>query len=77
MTSRPIVWVQWVDAHDIGAGTWITVEPPYGLTVESVGFLVDEDTDFLVISHSHCEGEWRGAFAIPKVGIVHRYPEAP
>ena len=67
--------ILWNDAHDISPGEWIDTSPTdIGVTVETVGIIITETDDYILITHSimrHNRSP-RGAFAIPKVCIVSR-----
>lgn len=70
-------WLTWHDAHDIGAGTWCDKpidEGDVGMIIESVGIILLETDDYLVIGHSRdvVKLHPRGGFAIPKSCIITR-----
>lgn len=69
------VRVKWRDAHDIGAGEWLDPikKKQIGCVIDTIGFVIYEDDDHLVITHSYQNSvSPRGAFAIPKVCITNR-----
>ena len=73
----PVLRVDWIDA-DSPAGHWLT-DDDFQEWVESdtcicstVGFLVHEDDEVLILLQSgHRDGR-AGAFRIPKVAIIRR-----
>lgn len=70
--------VSWVDSASVNGGLWVTadeIDPAVltieGLTQETVGFVVDESDDVLLLAQSI--GDRFGAvLAIPKVAILKR-----
>ena len=72
---QPIHRIQWRDAHDVGAGTWVdpTAQSFTSMAITSIGWIVHEDNDVVVLASTLAEGgEVRGAFVIPKSAIRAR-----
>jgi hypothetical protein len=70
----PIVHVTWLDACHISPGEWSGLEEvkKTGLAkVETIGMLLHDGKNFVVIGHSFSEGEdVGGGFVIPRGSIV-------
>lgn len=64
--------LRWTDAHDIGAGEWVTPKDiRAGCEIVTVGLLIARTRTHYVITHSIADGgDARGAFAIPRQNVV-------
>lgn len=69
--EQRVVRVRWIDAFDTHQAEWCTIsDADVGMVCESVGFVVFENADYIVVSHSlSADGECRGGFGIPRVAI--------
>lgn len=68
-------YIRWRDAYDMTKGEWAdTLPETIECIIESVGFVVRETADFVVICHSlGADGMMQGAFAIPTCCVLeHR-----
>jgi len=81
-TEKPLVMVRWLDSAQLEAGDWITIERVTealndGFAQSSIGFLIIENDEVLVIARS--VSEWKesiekleGVLAIPKAAIIEK-----
>lgn len=72
-----IIYVKWVDSISYGSSVWtnkdVVVKSEAGLPVlESVGFLLKETADAVVIAGHVGDGSISGDMSIPKVAIKKR-----
>lgn len=82
-TEKPLVMVRWLDSAQLDGGDWVTIERVTealndGFAQCSIGFLVAENDEALVIARS--VSEWKesaekleGVLAIPKAAITERF----
>lgn len=67
--------IEWLDANQLGDG-WTQYEALDNhrlCTVETSGFIHEENDQFITIIQSHCENDdFMNAIAIPKSCIVER-----
>ncbi len=72
--KRPkVVRLRWLDHGDIAAGEWAPLEElRHGevFHAETVGFIVDEDDDRIILTHTVCQGSGRGGFVVVKAAIT-------
>ena len=71
--DRDIVFIRWIDAIGCSAG-WSddsTLEELDG-SCETCGFLLDENSDFILVSGTVTDELTMGAVAIPKAMITSR-----
>jgi hypothetical protein len=70
--KRPIVEVWWLDSH-AWERPWIEMDqrPPHSAAAcKSVGYLIEKDKHFVIVSQSMGDDEYGGAFSIPRGCIV-------
>lgn len=64
--------LKWIDSS-LQNGQVDKSEFPKPMIVESVGFIVEETEDYVVLSRDDMgDGDFRGLCAIPKIAILHR-----
>ena len=80
--EKPLVMVRWLDSAQLENGDWVTIERITealndGFLQRSIGFLIAENDEVLVIARS--VSEWResmekleGVLAIPKAAITEK-----
>ena len=66
-----IVYIKWIDAAFTDQDT-CDIEPPSPVVMHTVGFLVKDAIDHIVVAHEWepVEGTFRKMTAIPKINIV-------
>lgn len=72
MKRPPAVYVEWLDhnAPDADA-SWVGQGEPAGVsTCHSVGYLISETPDALVIAHTAEDGECIGRFVLVRAAVV-------
>jgi hypothetical protein len=70
-----ILRIEWVDSHSFADGPWHFVEDVELMQIStciSVGKLVKESDDMLVIAGSWTRDQYDGVMAIPKVSITQK-----
>lgn len=80
MKTSDIVYVKWLDSgYSLLADRWQDIEEVKALKdtikpVETVGFLLEESADYLVLAQSYSESEnsVRGGYIIYKKNILER-----
>lgn len=80
--ERPLVLVRWLDSAQLDNGDWMTIERVTealndGFAQSSIGFLIADTTEVLIIARS--VSEWKdseekleGVLAIPKAAIIEK-----
>jgi hypothetical protein len=66
--NRPVVMVEWLDAVGCAQG-WhedTLLKPKYNELVKSVGYLLDENDEFILVAGHVLRKQVQGAIAIPK-----------
>lgn len=74
-----VTQIQWRDAASIAdfGEEWLTTERAIGESRKlfdepclSVGFLIEENEDFIVLANSRADGLWGGVQMIPKSVVI-------
>lgn len=77
MTDYPLIVVEWVDSCGLKGGHWGSTEDAKQLTpsdCRSVGWLINETDDAIVLAAHVTPHHVSGEMCIPKVAVTKRWP---
>lgn len=72
---KEIVIIEWVDSSTSRINSWIDrreYEPVETISATTIGFILFEDTNTIIIAHSFSKDQYMGELAIPKCSIINR-----